>query len=358
MKNIQNEKAMLSEAMGMDLEKLAREKKQAEEQLQSLKNKKAAQILLDAAQKSLDDCTHLYEKALEAEEQAMRKMGIEPLGFRIVDEETGQEHCEKRKLGFVRNNRPVDDRKVGRFTSLIRQGKYEKAYPIIVARGEDLVAAGYELCDIHGNTIAPEDEAGYFVVLDGQHRGKAYALLAAAGEDVEVPNVRLRNPQDVGEYLVDINTAGTSWSSKDKSSVAALTTKNERPLFQAIAELIAKGYNPSTAALIFCGRKISGIQLNHALRGNEVTLPREAKVDIERGQRFVDLCAEAGITPVFATKRYFIEGFNAYATSVGDERAFEALTALSGKRLNESQLREVRDSNDFITLLRSTDQAD
>lgn len=51
--------------------------------------------------------------------------------------------------------------------------------------------------------------------------------MAAAGEEVEIPNVYIRNKENIGEYLTDINEAAKSWDNKDKFAVAGLTTENE-----------------------------------------------------------------------------------------------------------------------------------
>ena len=227
--------------------------------------------------------------------------------FEVVDEVTGEKKQVSKKIAYVVNNRPIDSSKVDKFTALISKGKYKDAYPVIVADAKTLIEAGYELHDIRGNKITAEEADGYFVILDGQHRGMAFAKLVAAGEDYKIPNTHIRSVENVGEYLVDINDTGTSWSNKDRLVVAALTAGNQKELFTGMALLINEGFNPSTSSIILTGKKLSNNLIKKALKGDEVSLPKGAKVDVDRGYKFVTLCKEANISVMFATKRYFIE---------------------------------------------------
>lgn len=65
------------------------------------------------------------------------------------------------------------------FIAIIDNGKYEEAYPIIVAEAKALIEAGYTVTDINGRELSAEEAEGYYVILDGQHRGTAFAKLNA-----------------------------------------------------------------------------------------------------------------------------------------------------------------------------------
>ena len=317
-------------------------KKNAEELLQSLKNRGADEAVIKAQQDVVDAKNKQYDDSVEAERQAQENLGNSPMTFEVVDEATGEKIDVSKKIAYVVNNRPIDNSKVDKFIALISNGKYENAYPTIVADAKTLIAAGYELHDIRGNKVAVEEADDYFVILDGQHRGMAFAKLIAAGKDYKIPNT----------HLVDINGTGTSWSNKDRLVVAALTAGNHKDLFVSMADLINEGFNPSTSSIIFTGKKLSNNLIKKALKGDDVVLPKDAKVDIERGHRFVTLCKAANISVMFATKRYFIDGFNSYATMTSDEDAFKALDAMKNLKLKESRLKEVKDNDCFITLLK------
>ena len=57
------------------------------------------------------------------------------------------------------------------------------------------------------------------------------------------------------------------------------------------------------------------------------------------------------------TKRYFIDGFNSYATATNEETAFEALAKLKDLKLTEERLKEIKGNDDFICLLKEASQA-
>ena len=210
--------------------------------------------------------------------------------------------------------------------------------------------------NLKGEKLTQEKAKEYFCILDGQHRSKAFAKLnIISGNTYTIPNVHVKEVENIGAYLVDINGVGTSWSQKDRVTVAALTTDDE--LFTNVAELLNEGFNQSTAMLIFTGKKLSNGQISHALKGEEFTLPKDAKINIERGQRFVTLCKAASIKVQFITKRYFIDGFNSYATATNEETAFEALAKLKDLKLTEERLKEIKGNDDFICLLKEASQA-
>lgn len=353
-----NEKIFVEEqrtaniVMGANITELKRAKKCAEELLQSLKNRCADEAVIKAQQEVVNAKNKQYNDSVKAEKQVQENLGNTPVIFEVMDEATGEKKEVSKKIAYVLNNRPIDSSKVDKFIALISNGKYENAYPTIVADAKTLIGAGYELHDIRGNKVAVEEADDFFVILDGQHRGMAFAKLVAAGKDYKIPNTRVRSVENVGEYLVDINGIGTSWSNKDRLVVVALTAGSHKELFTSMADLIKEGFNPSTSSIIFTGKKLSNNLIKKALKGDEVTLPKDAKVDIERGYRFVTLCKAANIPIMFATKRYFIDGFNSYATSTNEENAFKALDAMKNLNLKESRLKEVKDNDCFITLLK------
>lgn len=239
-----------------------------------------------------------------------------------------------------------------KFISIIAKDKYEKAYPIIVTEAKQLIESGYKVYDLKGREISLEEADGYFVILDGQHRGKAFAILIATGENYEIPNVRIREKENIGEYLVDINDAGTSWDNKDRLAVAALTATEEKDLFEEIASLINDGFNPSTSTLIFTGKKFSKGLINKVLKREKFSLPKGAKVDIERGKRFVTLCKATGVKTKYLTKHYLIDGFNSYAASTNEGQAFKALESLKNLNLTDERMDKIKDGTHFINLLK------
>lgn len=338
-------------AMG-NVEELAKVLKQEEKELERLTNRKASATVIAAQQQVVDKAKAELKQVEEFERVSDEKVGDEFLTFSVVDEETGSRVNQQKKIAFVKNNRPIDSKKVDGFIALIANNKYEKVFPIIVVEAKKLIEAGYTITDIKGNELTEEEAEDYFVILDGQHRSTAFAKLFATGKYAEaIPNVYVRDIENIGEYLVDINNVGSSWSRPDKIMVAALTTKEQ--LFQNVATLLNEGFNPSTAILIYTGKNLSDKQVNKALQGEEVTLPKDAEIDIARGDKFINLCKAANISVPYLTKRYFIKGFNSYAKVHGEGQAFKALNNLKNLDLNEEKLKQIKEDDDFQAMLQN-----
>lgn len=339
-----------------NIEELTKVLKQEEKELQRLIKRNADEAVIAAQQNVVDKTKAKLEQAQEFEKESNENIGNDFLTFSIVNEETGARVEQQKKIAFVKNNRPVNSKKVDSFIALIAANKYEKAFPIIVVEAAKLIEAGYTVTDIKGRELTKEEAADYLVILDGQHRCTAFAKLVATGKYTEtIPNVYVRDIENVGEYLVDINNVGSSWDKKDRLVVASLTTKDE--LFQNVAELLNEGFNPSTAMLIYTGKSLSDKQVNKALKGEEITFPKGTEINIERGNKFINLCKAAKMDVSFITKRYFIKGFNSHAISTSEEQAFKALDNLKYKNYKEDKWKGVKSENDFIKILKEALEA-
>ena len=321
----------------------------AEKDLARMKKQKMAAEVITAQEKVILDLTE-QKKKFEQVEQAKANGSLKDtkLTFAIVNDDTMEVTEKAYKVAFVKNNRPIDQNKVDGFIATISKGKYEKAFPIIAVSAKVLIENGYQVVDVDDNEVKAEDADDYIVILDGQHRTKAF-LECSITNHLIVPNTHIREVDNVGEYLVDINDVGTSWNQRDRFAVAALTSDNE--LVHEIANRIHEGYNPSTASLIYTKKKISNKQVKNLLRGEELKLPKGATPDIERGNRFIHLCKAAGIGVKFITRRYFINAFNSHALSVGEDAAFEALDKLKNQNLTEEKLDAIKDDQSFIKIL-------
>ena len=334
-----------------NVEELTKVLKQEEKELERLTKRNADEAVIAAQQNVVDSAKAKLEQAQEFEKESNENIGNDFLTFSIVNEETGARTEQQKKIAFVKHNRSVNSKKVDGFITLITKNKYEKAFPIIVVEAAKLIEAGYTVTDVKGRELTKEEAADYLVILDGQHRCTAFAKLVATGKyTLTIPNVYIRDVENVGEYLVDINNVGSSWNKKDRLVVASLTSNDE--LFQNVAELLNEGFNPSTAMLIYTGKSLSDKQVNKALKGEEITFPKGAEINIERGNKFITLCKAAKMDVSFITKRYFIKDFNSYAKSTSEEQAFEALNKLKELNYTETNWKEVKEEDDFIEILK------
>lgn len=326
------------------------EVKREESVLNQLVKRGAASSVIDAQKEAVKVANSKLEAALNTPtEKAIQSTATAGfVTFNVVKD--GETTKESKKIAFVKHNRPVDTKRVDKYIYIIAQNKYEEAYPIIVAEAEKVLEKEYAVVDVNGNTIDKSTATDYYVILDGQHRGTAFAKLAAAGEEIEIPNVYIRNKENIGEYLVDINEAAKSWDNKDKFSVAGLTAKDEA--FITISEKIGEGFNPSTTALIYLGKKLSSKLLNQVLKGEDVEFPKGAKFNKDRGNKFITLCKAAGMEVNLITKRYYIDGFNSYAASTNEDTAFGALKEIGKLNDFQKRIKAVKDGNDFIQLLK------
>lgn len=333
-----------------NLKEIQLEVKKAESVLNQLKKRGADAKVIDAQKNSVDKVkAELEEVRNTPTEKAIQLPATTGfVTFNVVKD--GEISKESKKIAFVKHNRPIDTKRVDKFIFLIGNDKYEDAYPIIVAEATKVLECKYTVVDVKGQEINKEEAEEYYVILDGQHRGTAFAKLAAVGEKNEIPNVHIRNKENIGEYLVDINDAAKSWDSKDKYAVAGLTSKEEA--IQTISEKIGEGFNPSTAAIIYLGKKISSNSLNQALKGEEVKYPKGTSFNKERGDKFIILCKEAGMEVSLITKHYYIDGFNSYATSTNEDTAFGALKEIGKLKDFQKRIKAVKDGDDFIKLLK------
>lgn len=329
---------------------------QEEKELQRLTKRNANEAVIAAQKNVVDNAKAKLEQAQEFERISKEKAVNSFFTFSVVDEETGVRTEQQKKIAFVKNNRPVNSKKVDGFIALIAANKYDKAFPIIVMEASKLIEAGYTVTDINGKELTKEEAKDYFVILDGQHRSTAFAKLIATGEYQNlIPNVHVRDIENVGEYLVDINNVGSSWDKRDKLVVASLTTKDE--LFQNVAELLNEGFNPSTAMLIYTGKSLPDKQVNKALKGEKIIFPKGVEINIERGNKFINLCKAANMSVSFITKRYFIKDFNSYAKSTSEEQAFEALNKLKELNYTETNWKDIKEEDDFIEILKEALEA-
>ena len=351
-----NNTVKLNNTVMGNIEELTKVFEQEEKELNRLVKRNRNEAVIAAQQKVVDEAKNQMEQAKEFERISKEKAVNSSFTFSVVDEETGARTEQQKKIAFVKNNRPVNSKKVDGFIALIAANKYDKAFPIIVMEASKLIEAGYTVTDINGKELTKEEAKDYFVILDGQHRSTAFAKLIATGEYQNlIPNVHVRDIENVGEYLVDINNVGSSWDKRDKLVVASLTTKDE--LFQNVAELLNEGFNPSTAMLIYTGKSLPDKQVNKALKGEKIIFPKGVEINIERGNKFINLCKAANMSVSFITKRYFIKDFNSYAKSTSEEQAFEALNKLKELNYTETNWKDIKEEDDFIEILKEALEA-
>lgn len=261
---------------------------------------------------------------------------------------------EYRKLGLIKENRKIKDADVNGFLQVIANGKYDDTQSIVVMEAVELIGK-YNITDLEGNQITAKEAKDFLIVLEGQHRTKAFAKLNAIRtfeNQITIPNVRIKTKINVREYLADINMVGHNWSMADKVCVSAISTENK--LLLKVNELIKAGYNVSTATLICTGKRLKNSELKALLSKGDTSCLKDEKVSVEerleRAEKFITTAMTIQeMTPKILTKRYFIKGFNSYAISIGSyDTAFSQLA-----KLTIEDFKETKEDEDFIEKLRA-----
>ena len=205
----------------------------------------------------------------------------------------------------------------------------------------DIKAHG--LVDINDNIITSENAQHYYLVLDGQHRIFATSLHNGEKDAVaiQVPAiiVKLSNDETVAEYISAINVTKAEWKPLDYVRGAANVQQTDLLLrYKALikCEDNPNGFPLSTLNLIFCGnaKAMSKTDLSLLCQGK---LTKGAKVakdiipahNIERGNKFIDLCIRKGFSPKDVAKRYLAEQFQDFRNEKNEERAFELFEAIT-----------------------------
>ena len=177
----------------VNIEELTKVFEQEEKELNRLIKGNRNEAVIAAQQKVVDEAKAQMEQAKEFEKISKEKAVNSSFAFSVVDEETGARIEQQKKIAFVKNNRPINSKKVDGFIALIAANKYDKAFPIIVMEASKLIEAGYTVTDINGKELTKEEAKDYFVILDGQHRSTAFAKLIATGKYQNlIPNVHVK----------------------------------------------------------------------------------------------------------------------------------------------------------------------
>lgn len=256
----------------------------------------------------------------------------------------------ERKFGLVNENRLIKTSVVNDFLQIIQGGKYDDTQSIVTIEASELFEK-YNITDLEGNALTKDNVKDYLIVLDGQHRISAFSKLNYVKNEAEkilVPNVHIKKElNDIREYLADINMIGKSWSQADKVCVAAIGTENK--ILSKINELIKDGYSVSTASLILIGKRLSSKELNKILQSGDVNgLPSEDEA-IARAEKFLTISMSIeGMETRILRKRFYIKGFNHFATSRNDAEAFGALSLLTIEDFNG-----IREDREFIECLKN-----
>ena len=265
--------------------------------------------------------------------------------------ETGYTITEtSRKFGLLKQNRETKDSIVKGFIQIIITNNYDDAQPIVTMEASELFA-DYELMDLEEKPIKEEEAKEYLIVLNGQNRIMAFSKLNAIRTPEEqfiIPNVRIRkDTTNVRKYLAYTNMVGHTWSATDKVRVASMAS--DCKTMKKVNELVEDGFNASTAATICIGRRIYPNEMKRLLTEGDMSFLTDEATKLAKAERFVTTAMKiTGMSEKILTKRYYINGFNCFASAYTEEKAFDALG-----RLTINDFTSVRENYEFVEKLKT-----
>lgn len=253
---------------------------------------------------------------------------------------------EVRNAAFAKGiNRDVNIANAKKILADIKVHGYRQAEMIQVIKAEEVISNGdVTLVDINDNVISEESAKNYFLILDGQHR--VFAVSMFNGEEgitpIEIPaiEVELKESETIAQYITAINITKAEW--KIQEYVKGAANVQESPLLNRYKELIkdeknADGFPLSTLNLIFFGNSKAITKSGFSLLCQGKT-QRGVKVkkdiipdsyNIERGNKFIDLCLRKEFTMKEISKRYLAEQFSNLTSKANDEYAFEVFESIT-----------------------------
>lgn len=206
---------------------------------------------------------------------------------------------EGKKIAFVKSNRFINDRDVKTKAKSLRECDCNLV-PLMYVSGTKAVEDGCKLVTTDNQPIAKEDADSYIVIIDGQHRYKAY-------EQAELDPSKLYLFEAYAglktQTLLSVaNSVTKPWKPADFLVGASLSEKDNE-LLKACNELQVKGFSLPTISKIYTWNgSITKAKLAGVMQGKEL------KVDsnLERGNNFVE-AAFKNFPPEFVAKRYLID---------------------------------------------------
>lgn len=258
-----------------------------------------------------------------------------------------------RKAAFAKGiNRCVTYTNVHKILEQIKLKGYRKAEKIQVMPAEVAIKDGdITLIDINGKEISAEKAPEYYLVVDGQHRVYAVAILhQETHKDIKVPatQVELCKGESLAEYIGSINVTKTEWKTEDYVQSAANVINN--PLLKRFNELIKNSDRPdgisiTTLNYYYCGSpksitKRDFMRLCQCLEENGKKSIIPDGFNIERGDKLIDTLLKAGFTKKDIAKRYLGQIFHSTKTKTGwgdDEmlRLFASITPNDCKAMHD-----------------------
>ena len=263
--------------------------------------------------------------------------------FELIENINTIANGETRNVAFAKDNVNAI------YQNMVVKG-YKRAEMIQVIPAEVALQKDSDITivSITGETIPTDKAHEYFLVLDGQHRVCATSLynqyLESQGieEMVSIPAivVELKEGETISEYINEINITKRQWRVDDYVRGAAHTFTDNKLLKRYNALLKREnnkdGYPLSTLNRIYCAdakalsmSDFSKLCAKTQFKGRGGKTPIIPSFNIERGDKYIDLCRNKGFSPADIAKRYLIQQFNSIVLAESYDKAIAVFSEIT-----------------------------
>jgi hypothetical protein len=216
-----------------------------------------------------------------------------------------------KKVAMLTSNRNLDSKAVKAKAASLKD--MEQLVPAVIVDATKAAAEGLGMVDfVTGNEIPENELENYVVLVDGNHRYKAYLNLKKmkgySGEYWVTYPLPAASNKKVADMIAEINIATNPWKGSDYSKCAYMVMGDKSPIgVEAMNELTYKGCNISSASLwLVFGKEINKAVLTKAMKGDISSMLYDDD-KIKRGLDLYHTAEEAGFSGEFLGKRTFIE---------------------------------------------------
>ncbi len=209
-----------------------------------------------------------------------------------------------REFAFIKGNRPTDE------NAIKAKKKSIKAYgllcPIVVVKGEQVIASNGHLISISGTEILDDQASNYYAVIDGQHRLKAYLELGLPLDQIVITEP-LNTEATTALIIAEMNICTRTWRSADYMAAPAMALKSTNEAFDFAIQLQRQGFPLATISMWCCGNNsLKATSLVNSLKSGKMpSALSDADGWCSKSKRWFS-AASNKFTTKFLSKKYLI----------------------------------------------------
>ena len=131
---VNNQETVINSSTVINMEEVTKKLQKEEKVLQRLTKSKADASVITIQEQIVSRLQTQHEEAVAKEELIKKHIGDSLVTFSVVDDETGARSEIRKKIAFVRHNRPVDNKKVDGFISILPVANMRKPIPLSLSK--------------------------------------------------------------------------------------------------------------------------------------------------------------------------------------------------------------------------------